>query len=435
MTPSPDRQIARWAAPIVVALWATAPAAAQGIKIDELPELARARSERQRPAQEAALEPFWPDLRLDYDRNSEHLDGQFAKIADLGDSVVPLLLEKLEPADDGDEARALAANCARVLRRMQPASFVDALLDRLGGPSKTAQSHAIWLLGFTRSRRAAQGLRDVFPGLDPRAQRSAARSLAALGDRDAAPLVVGMLASTEAATRKAALHYLAELAPDGVLDRVEEALTKEQSNELLPRYIAYLDRCGQRSESVAVALLPLLEGDRLDPSDTLDLIRVLGKVAPEGHKPTTDRLQELLAGQIGLRGRTLAQAMLELGDKKGYNLLKDEIDGAIRERQREGPLYLNRAELYFALENWRGAATDFERAARLNRRLHRHATLRVAACEARLKRWPKVLQHLRDSRATPKEIREAAEADEALREALEKDLIRRWFNTLAEDDK
>ena len=433
MTPIPDRP--RNALPaFAVTLSLVASAAGQGITIHDLPELARARSERQRPAQEAALEPFWPDLRMDYDRNRELLEERFVTIAKLGDSVVPLLLEKLRPADDGNEARSLAGNCARVLRQLEPASFADALLDYLGGPSKTAQQHSIWLLGFTRSTRAAKGLREVFPRLESSGRRTAAAALTELGDREAAPLVTGMLTGDDGSDRKAALGYLVEVAPDDVFDQVLDALQSEKANELLPRYIAYFGRVGRRSAPLAAALLPLLDGDRLDPNDTLELIRVLGIVAPEGHEPTTRRLEEMLQGQIGTRGRALAKALFELGDKKGYGVLKDAVDEAIRNRRNEGQHYLERAELYFALENWRAAATDFDRAAKLSGRLRRRANLRIASCEAHLGRWPKVLQHLRDSNATPKEIREAADQDEGLRQALENDIVRRWFNSIAEDD-
>jgi len=416
---------------LAATVWAAA-APAQGVSLEDLPDLARARSERQRPAQEAALEPFWADLRLDYGANRKYLDEQLPKVVALGDSVVPLLLEKLRPADDSGESRELAANCARVLRSMEPASFLDALLANLDGASKTARVHSIWLLGFTRSQRAARALREGFGSFDSTARREAAAALGALGDRAASTQVVTLLQSADRKDRRAALDYLVAVAPAEVIPQALAVMKVEQDPSLLPLFVEYLGKCGQRDAATAEALLPLLDGDRLDQRDTLELVRILGKVAPEGHTATLARLGEILAGQTGQRGRTAALAMLALGDKKGVNTLKDEIDEAIRKRSRESDLWMQRAELYFSLENWRAALTDFERAQRLGgRRTKRLALLRMASCEAHLDRWPRVLKHLRDSNANAQEIREAAAADPALKEALEKESIRRWFNGLS----
>ena len=89
------------------------------VPLRDLPALARARADRLRPAQEQALEPYWADLSLDYRDNATFLDQQIAKVVALGDSIVPLLLEKLQPAAGGPAARHLAANCRRALEIMQ----------------------------------------------------------------------------------------------------------------------------------------------------------------------------------------------------------------------------------------------------------------------------------------------------------------------------
>ena len=72
----------------------TAPAAYAQISVRDLPEVARARAERLRPKQIAALQPFWADLSLDYEENKEFLDRRIGDASRLGDSVVPMLLEK-----------------------------------------------------------------------------------------------------------------------------------------------------------------------------------------------------------------------------------------------------------------------------------------------------------------------------------------------------
>ena len=44
------------------------------VSLTELAQVARARAERARPAQEKALEPFWVDLQLDYKQSQQFLD-------------------------------------------------------------------------------------------------------------------------------------------------------------------------------------------------------------------------------------------------------------------------------------------------------------------------------------------------------------------------
>ena len=122
--------------------------AAAQVSLRDLPKVARARAERLRPKQVAALEPFWADLSLEYEGNQEFLDRRILEAADLGDSVVPMLLEKLRPAQDTDTARALAGNCRRVLARLDPASFVDALAELARGNHGIARSEAIEFTPF-----------------------------------------------------------------------------------------------------------------------------------------------------------------------------------------------------------------------------------------------------------------------------------------------
>ena len=109
----------------------------------------------------AALEPFWADLSLDYGNNREFLDRRVVEAARLGDSVVPLLLEKLQPVQSSEAAQNLAGNCRRVLERLDPGSFVDALAELTRGSSSVARSEAIRLLGFARVPQAVAVLVDL----------------------------------------------------------------------------------------------------------------------------------------------------------------------------------------------------------------------------------------------------------------------------------
>jgi hypothetical protein len=124
------------------------------VSLHDLPALARARAERQRPAQEQALQPFWTDLALEYRDNAQYLDQRIAMVAALGDSVVPLLLERLQPVAANAQSRNLAANCRRVLERLDPSSFLDALVELARSNNEVGRVESIQLLGRSGSPRA-----------------------------------------------------------------------------------------------------------------------------------------------------------------------------------------------------------------------------------------------------------------------------------------
>src|SRR5690606_21987024 len=113
---------------------AAATAAQQRVTLAELPAIARARAERQRPQQLERLAPFLPDLQTEYGRNAAALDVTIDKVRALGDAVVPILVEFLTPpADASNRERWLAANARRVLLGLEPAAHVDTWIDLASG--------------------------------------------------------------------------------------------------------------------------------------------------------------------------------------------------------------------------------------------------------------------------------------------------------------
>src|SRR5512134_2351089 len=82
--------------------------APNGSQLERVLAIAKARAERQRPALEAALRPFLPDLSLSYAENRPFLDRRIAEIAALGEGIAPMLLEYLAPGDDSPATRNLA---------------------------------------------------------------------------------------------------------------------------------------------------------------------------------------------------------------------------------------------------------------------------------------------------------------------------------------
>ena len=78
------------------------------------------------------------------------------------------------------------------------------------------------------------------------------------------------------------------------------------------------------------------------------------------------------------------------------------------------------------------AVADFRQAARLTTRpsKRRLYQLRIARCESQRGRWKQALTALKDSGARYLHIQLEAEQDDALRRALDEDIIRRWLEGL-----
>lgn len=408
------------------------------VPLTGLPELARARAERLRPAQERAMQPFWADLTLDYPTNQEYLDRRIEQVAQLGDSVVPLLLEKLTPADGSASSHNLAANCARVLRHLDPASFTDALVELAYGQNDAARSEAIALLGYTRSPQVGEVLGDLLPRLSQQDKLRAIAALARLQSQAGAATVAGMLGSADRRVREEVLKYLEQARPPEVLPTVLQALRAEIDNRLLPRYVAYLGAVAQTDPEVASALLPLLEGQRLDWEDSRRLVAALAKIAPEGHGPTVEALHALLdRGDTGSFGLQAAVTLQALGDTSGMTKLHRTLNDLLRKHsnRKDANLYFQRGELYFAVEKWADALSDYESALGYSGSspFATRCLLRMARCEARRHRWSMVLRRLKEANASYETVIEMSREDPAMQEALQQEKIRSWVNELPKE--
>jgi len=429
-------------APSILLLTAAALAAAPGavraqVSLKDLPEIARARAERIRPKQVAALEPFWPDLSLAYEGNEEFLDRRIREAADLGDSVIPLLLEKLDPTVAKDTTEALAENCRRVLPRLDPGSFVDALSELCKSPSKAARLHAVQLLGFARVPQATKVLVAALDELEGWRLTYVIRALGRQQARGAAPDVVRFLASTDRSLRAEVLDYLFDARADQVRATVIQALGAEESVRLVPRYIAYFRRCVQSDDAAARALLPLLEPERLDWQDTLDLVHALATVAPARHEPTRRRMEELIeandTSSIAVRAAVTLRA---LGDKGGVNKVKRKLDDKLRRRKREAALYEQRAGLLFETGDFADAADDYEKTLEFadGAAMARRAYCGLIKSDARRRKIQNVVKHMKASRMSVGEFEELAAQDEPFREAMKHDRVQSYLRQLRKRD-
>lgn len=415
-----------------------AAAAAPGqVALADLPALARARAERQRAAQEAVLQPFWNDLSLDHRINPEFVEGRIAAVAALGDSVVPILLDRLAPPANDPALRHLAGNCRRVLERLDPASFVDALLELAAGTNPVARSEALRLLGHVQAPRAVNALAAQLPTSQGEERLIVLESLRLQKAAAVADQVVGLLGSEERAVREAVLEYLIAARPSQSVDTVLQALTLEKEVRLLPLFVAYLAAAAPGNEQAANAMLPLLDRERLDRQDTIRLVQALGVVAPKGHEPTQNRLHAILdQEEIGPLGLEAALALQSLGDRKGLEQLHRNLNEQLKKaaNRRDASLYVQRGDLYFAVEQWEKAKDDYENVLRYSQSswLIRRARLMIARCEARRRRFTQVLEMLQQAAPSHEELLEMARTDPAMQEALQQDRIRAWLQTLKE---
>lgn len=407
--------------------------AAQAVTLPDLPGIARARAERQRAAQEKALEPYWADLSLQYSFNNKaFIDDRIETIVAFSDSVVPLLLEKLTPPDEREQSSYLAENCRRILERLDASSFLEELEKLAVGDSSVARSNAIVLLGHTGSKRAVQLLRELLPDLGTDAdQRRAVEALTRLKATDMAEQVVALLDGADAGARRAILDYLNELKPAAVAGSVLASFESQRDASLLPRYIEYLSHVVKGDDSMATRLLAL-PFQSWPASSEIALLHALATIAPAKHGPTRERLRQILnQGQEGELGRAAAVTLHKLGDDDGMNILYRKLNADVR-RSRDEATYGERGELHYALGMWPDAVADFRQAVRLTTRpsKRRLYQLRIARCESQRGRWNQTLAALKDSGARYLDIQLEAEQDDALRRALDEDIIRRWLEGL-----
>lgn len=407
------------------------------IALADLPKVARERAERARPLQEKALEPFWSDLSFDYRNNQQFLDKRIAQAAALGDSVVPLLLEKLQPAQGGEAARQLAGNCRRVLEQLDPTSFTDALVELVNGKSETGREEAIRLLGHANSPQAVQVLIDLVERTTGEDRRLVLRSLRLLKAPAAGPKVVVLLGSNDRQIREDVLNYLIAARPADVVDTVVQALSTEKDNRLLPSYVEYFANSVHEHDGAARALL-LLIGERLDWQDTRRLVQALSTVAPRDHEPTCRRLHELLeSGETSALAVQAAVTLRSLGDRQGVTKLKRTLDDQLRKpkRKTEAVLYEQRANLAFAIEEYGDALLDYEKILEFSDGLAmtRRAYLGLIRCEAHRKKWQNLTKLMKSSLMTVAELEAMSQDDPAMQEALAHEKVRTFLQALAKE--
>lgn len=430
--------VSRWSLPLLLGLVVPAALLPGQVSLADLPAVARARAERARPEQEKALEPYWADLALDYRNNQDFLDKRITQAAGLGDAIVPLLIERLQPAQSSDAARNTAANCRRVLEQLDPASFFDALLELANGKAQPAREHAIRLLGYAETPKAGDALTDLFDRTSGDEQRLVLAGLRRREAGKAAPKVVAMLGSSDRNVREEVLRYLIAARPPEVATTVAQAMAGEPDERMLSLYIDYFGAAVRGSDAVARALLPLLDREKLDWQDMRRLVQSLATIAPKEHAPTVQRLGALLEveepSSISIEA---AVTMRALGEKQGVTKVQKQLADLLRKpnRRREAGLFELRANLYFAIGEYGDAAADYEKVLEYNTALSmtRRAYVGLIRCEAHRRKTSSAIKHMKASGMLVADLVALGKDDDAIRVMLEQDKVRSFLEQLAKD--
>ncbi|MDA1222044.1 MAG: hypothetical protein O3B85_08475 [Planctomycetota bacterium] len=408
---------------------------AQGITLRELPELARARAERQRPAQLARLEPFLADLDTEYLRNASVLDGTLDRVASLGSDIVPILIEFLTPESGENRARWRADNASRILTKLEPALYIDTWIELLEGRSSTGRRAGLLLLGAAGADpRTTAALARNFERLgEPYDQRRALTVASDLGVRSMARQAAPLLQSPDAETRRTALEYLTTCAYGDAVPAAIAALKKETEKATLPAYIAYFLATVEQNADVASAMVEILTGTRLGIDDQRAVVEGLAKVAPKNHEPTETALLGILErGETGPLGIAAAVTLQDLDEKKGIRILFETLEERIRDRRGDAGAIADRADAYFAFGRHKEAIRDYEDAVRLSfsgtRRSAYH--LQIARCEAHRDSLPRMLRSLKSAELSAATIRAEAAKDPVFLEMLEKEAAQRFLDSL-----
>ena len=405
-----------------------------GVTLAQLTEIAKARAAADRSIAGERLEPYLESFAKNRAVHAVEIDRKIAEVRMLGDSVIPLLLDRLEPQKGDKAAQHIATNCQIALSNMGLASFADALIEIVEGNNPTGVQLAIPLLGHTEDPRAGAFLTARLDLFDSTQHAHAIRALTQLEHRGAVLKIAKGMPYVETQTDALAAEYLRKIGSDRVVPDVLRVLGDVTTAARIMRYCDVLAACTQQNPEAAQALMSALSRRNLEVRDQQRIAASLATVAPRGDRATINRLREVVeenrAPSLALRA---ALTLQELGDKLGPDLLKKEL---IRELNRKKTEYLNWSKLgdyYFAFGDFKNAAKSYAGATRHARArpVRERLYINVARSEARRpNRQKEVRDALRKSVASLERLMQAAIEDEVLAKAYEHTTVKRFLDTL-----
>lgn len=409
-----------------------------GPTLEQVLEIARRRAAAQRAQVEEKLAPFLVDLRLDYRGSRDHLQKRFDLIAEIGDPVVPVLIDFLapEPPVDGGE-RNIARNAARVLGQMDLQGHRPALIDLLEGESATGRALAIPLCGRAGGDECAQAILRVFPTLTEENQIvDAIDADRAIGQMLLKQTAVTLIDNPSEDVRSAALRHVIAAGDEAAVPALIKALPTERERRLLSLHVEAFSKLAKRNGQAAEALLPLLRpGDRqLDSSRREVLAQAIGSIAPGSDKEVGLVLDEMVETEGEFEIALAAAKGLEaLGDRRAQKKITERAEAAIRKNNTSARAFEDLADAYGAFDEARKAVGAYERALRYgsqNSLIRRRVNLKVAHLQAELENTNKFLQAIEAAGLGRDDIETEAEKDPAFAKMLDRDRVARYVRRL-----
>ena len=403
---------------------------AQGVTLDQLIELAKQRAATQRPLLEAKLAPYRETLQTPYKDNWVVIEEKAVKIIALGDSIVPMLLENLEPTTASPANLNLAANSARLLSKMEPSSFLQALIDIVEGKNYSGVVHAIPLLGKTGSTRAGDTLLRL---LNRKAshQNAIIAALANLDYKRAALTIAKRLPIQAQQNDELAARYLSKVGSATVIPEVFRALTEVKRGSQIMRYVRILRSSAKQDAASADRLLGFFDNQKLDRTELAVLAATLAEIAPPGHKPTIERLKAILTkGDTGGLELQTAIALRILGDKTGPASLKKTLRRKITGKQKRN--YLNHANLgeyYLEFGDYKSAVDAYKAGINVatGSAIRSMLYLQIARAQAKRGKWTFVKNALRDSKYPFDRLQKAATDHPEIAIAMQHDPVKKFM--------
>ncbi|MEE2886931.1 MAG: hypothetical protein VX951_05820 [Planctomycetota bacterium] len=416
-----------------MALGSTAtPASAQGVNLEKLIDLAKTRAATQRPALQKKLAPYREVLETSYTDNWVLIDEKISEIVQLGDSIVPILLENLEPRTASPANLNLAANSARVLAKMEPAGFLQPLIDIAEGDSYAGVVHAIPLLASTQSSRAGVVLTQLLDRKKGIHQMAIIDALTRLEYRGAAMKIAKLLPLQGQENDYRATRFLGKVATKAVVPEIFRVLGVIKRGSQIMRYIRILRTCAKHDPASAERLLTFFDNQKLDRTELASLAKTLAVVAPPAHKPTITRLKAILAsGDTGRLELQTAIALRALGDKTGPAALRKNLVRRTRGRSKRN--YLNHANLgeyYLEFGEYKLAVDAYKAgvAVATGNAIRSMLFLQIARAQAKRERWRFVRDALKESKLPFDRIQKAAEDYPEIAEALKHETVKKFMD-------
>lgn len=296
-------------------------------------------------------------------------DAQREKLVALGAEAAPLLVGRIDPGANANDAQKLSAQyIAQALAGLPTPSITDALLAVLESGSLDGRRNALRVLAVTpEPARVAPLLGQFFRQAQGQVRKDALAALVKLGGKDAEQILGEALADPSVDIVRTALAALAEAKGAAHAPRVQRLLaTTRDVVQYQDGLIAFYRACPETVEKpVLMGFLRAAE----DVAAARDArIKILGALADFGERFDGELKKEarILAGAPEREIREAALILLHLvGDKSAKKELLTDYDDQIERNKLWANSWEQRAAVLYRLGDWKDAQRDYLQAINL----------------------------------------------------------------------